>query len=336
MSDLGRVVVLAGGLSHERDVSLRSGRRVVEALRSVGVEVELRDADATLVAALRADPPAAVFPTLHGAAGEDGSLRDVLELLGLPYVGARPSACRLSFDKPTAKTVVETAGLRTPESVALPQATFRDLGAGQVLELLVARLGLPLFCKPARGGSALGTAVVRSPEQLPEAMVGCFAYGDTALVERYVEGTEVAVSVVDTSSGGSGGSGGTGGTGAGHGGGGAPMALPAVEIVPDSGVYDYQARYTAGMTEFFVPARLPDEQATAVAQAALTAHRALGLRDISRTDLIVDGHGVPWFLEVNVAPGLTETSLLPQAAAEAGLDLGALYRDLLHAAAQRR
>jgi D-alanine-D-alanine ligase len=320
MSDLGRVVVLAGGLSHERDVSLRSGRRVAEALRWVGVDVELRDADATLIAALRADPPTAVFPTLHGAAGEDGSLRDVLELLSLPYVGARPSACRLSFDKPTAKSVVERAGVRTPESVALPHATFRDLGAGQVLELLVARLGLPLFCKPARGGSALGTAVVRTPEQLPEAMVGCFAYGDTALVERYVEGTEVAVSVVDM--------------GPDHGSG--PVALPAVEIVPDSGVYDYQARYTAGMTEFFVPARLPDDLTAAVAEVAVTAHRALGLRDLSRTDLIVDADGVPWFLEVNVAPGLTETSLLPQAATEARLDLGTLYRDLLHLAAERR
>jgi D-alanine-D-alanine ligase len=315
MSDLGRVVVLAGGLSHERDVSLRSGRRVAEALRSVGVEVSVRDADATLVAALRDDPPTAVFPTLHGTTGEDGSLRDVLELLDLPYVGARPAACRLSFDKPTAKTVVAAAGLRTPESVALPQATFRDLGAGQVLDLLVARLGLPLFCKPARGGSALGTAVVRAAEQLPEAMVGCFAYGDAALVERYVEGTEVAVSVVDTGSG--------------------PVPLPAVEIVPDSGVYDYQARYTAGMTEFFVPARLPDEQAAAVAEVAVTAHRELGLRDLSRTDMIVDETGVPWFLEVNVAPGLTETSLLPQAAVEAGLDLGTLYRDLLHCAATR-
>jgi len=315
MSDLGRVVVLAGGLSHERDVSLRSGRRVAEALRAVGVEVDIRDADSTLVTALQADRPAAVFPTLHGTTGEDGSLRDVLELLRLPYVGARPSACRLSFDKPTAKTMVETAGLRTPESVALPHATFRDLGAGQVLELLIARLGLPLFCKPARGGSALGTAVVRTAEQLPEAMVACFAYGDTALVERFVEGTEVAVSVVDTGSG--------------------PVALPAVEIVPDSGVYDYQARYTAGMTEFFVPARLPDEQAAAIAEVAVTAHRELGLRDISRTDLIIDANGVPWFLEVNVAPGLTETSLLPQAAAEAGLDVGTLYRDLLHVAADR-
>jgi D-alanine-D-alanine ligase len=315
MSDLGRVVVLAGGLSHERDVSLRSGRRVAEALRAVGVDVELKDADANLLATLQAEPPAVVFPALHGTSGEDGSLRDVLELLDLPYVGARATACRVAFDKPAAKAIVSAGGLRTPESVALPQATFRDLGAGKVLELIVARLGLPLFVKPARGGSALGCALIERAEQLPEAMVGCFAYGDTALIEHFVPGTEVAVSVIDTGSG--------------------PIALPAVEIVPDSGVYDYQARYTAGMTEFFVPARLSGEAAAAVAAVAVTAHRALGLRDISRTDLIVDSEGIPWFLEVNVAPGLTETSLLPQSAAAAGLDVGALYRDLLHVAAAR-
>jgi len=315
MSDLGRVVVLAGGLSHERDVSLRSGRRVAEALRGVGVEVDVRDADSALLATLQADRPAVVFPTLHGTTGEDGSLRDVLELLGLPYVGARPAACRVAFDKPSAKAVIAAAGLRSPQAVALPQATFRDLGAGQVLELIVARLGLPLFVKPARGGSALGCALIETAEQLPEAMVGCFAYGDTALVEQFVPGTEVAVSVVDTGSG--------------------PVALPAVEIVPDSGVYDYQARYTAGMTEFFVPARLSDEATAAAAAVAVTAHEALGLRDVSRTDLIVDADTVAWFLEVNVAPGLTETSLLPQSAAAAGIDLGALFRDLLHVAAAR-
>jgi D-alanine-D-alanine ligase len=315
MSDLGRVVVLAGGLSHERDVSLRSGRRVAEALRAVGVEVDVKDADANLLGSLQADRPAVVFPTLHGTTGEDGALRDVLELLDLPYVGARPAACRVAFDKPAAKAVISAAGLRTPEAVALPQATFRDLGAGQVLDLIVARLGLPLFVKPAQSGSALGCALIERAEQLPESMVGCFAYGDTALVERFVPGTEVAVSVVDTGSG--------------------PIALPVVEIVPDSGVYDYQARYTAGMTEFFVPARLSDNVAASVAAVAVTAHRALGLRDVSRTDLIVDAEGVPWFLEVNVAPGLTETSLLPQSVAEAGLDVGALYRDLLHAAAAR-
>jgi D-alanine-D-alanine ligase len=315
MSDLGRVLVLAGGLSHERDVSLRSGRRVADALRGAGVDVELRDIDATLLPALRSDPPAVVFPTLHGTTGEDGAVRDVLELLDVPYVGSPPAACRVAFDKPVAKTVVGGAGLDTPASVALPHATFRELGAAAVLEALVAKLRLPLFVKPARGGSALGATAVRRAEQLPSAMVGCFAYDQTALVERFVAGTEVAVSVIDT--------------------GGGPVALPAVEICADGEAYDYTARYTAGATEFFVPARLGEETADRVREAALRAHATLGLRDVSRTDLIVDPDGVPWFLEVNVAPGMTETSLLPQAAEAAGQELGALYRDLAHAAAER-
>jgi D-alanine-D-alanine ligase len=315
MSDLGRVVVLAGGLSHERDVSLRSGRRVAEALRAGGVEVEVRDVDATLLPALAADRPAVVFPAIHGAAGEDGAVRDVLELIDLPYVGARPAACRVAFDKPTAKDAVRRAGVPTPASAALPHSTFRDLGASAVLDAIVARLGLPLFVKPARGGSALGASVVRTATELPHAMVGCFAYGDTALIERFVAGTEVAVSVVDTGSG--------------------PVALPVVEIVADGGVYDYSARYTAGQAEFFVPARLADEVVEVAKRTAVTAHQALGLRDLSRTDFIVDAEGTPWFLEVNVAPGMTETSLLPQAAAAAGLDMGSLYRELLHAAVAR-
>ncbi|MEV4247218.1 D-alanine--D-alanine ligase [Streptosporangium canum] len=315
MSDLGYVLVLAGGLSYEREVSLRSGRRVSEVLRGAGIVVETRDTDASLVPSILADPPDAVFVTLHGGAGEDGAIRSVLELLSVPYVGAGPDACRVAFDKPTAKTVVRSVGLRTPDSVTLPKETFHDLGASTVLTRIVERLGLPLFVKPSRGGSALGASIVRAAEDLPAAMVGCFAYGDTALIERCVEGVEVAVSVVDL--------------------GGGPMALPAVEIVPDKGVYDYAARYTAGHTEFFAPARLSPEAAAACAEMAVTAHTALGLRDISRTDLIVDGDGLPHFLEVNVAPGMTETSLFPMAVEAAGDDLGTLCRVLLEQAAAR-
>jgi D-alanine-D-alanine ligase len=311
----GPVVLLAGGLSHERDVSLRSGRRSAEALRAVGVEVVVRDVDAHLLAALADDRPSAVLPMLHGAPGEDGAIRDVLELLGLPYVGSRPEPCRLSFDKPVAKAVLARAGALTPPAVALPHQTFRELGASAVLAAVVARLGLPLVVKPARGGSALGVTVVREPGALPEAMMACFAYGETALVERHIEGVELAVSVVDGPDG--------------------PRALPAVEIVPDGGVYDYAARYTAGATEFFAPARVSAEVAQACAALALSAHATYGLRDLSRTDLIVDAEGRPWFLEVNVSPGMTETSLFPQAVHAAGEDLGALLAGLVKRAAGR-
>ena len=315
MTDLGRVAILAGGLSHERDVSVRSGRRVAEAMAGVGVEVSVLDLDAGLLERLRADPPAVVIPLVHGAAGEDGSIRDVLELLGLPYVGARPGACRVTFDKPVAQAVLAAAGLDVPDSVALPHATFRELGANAILAAAVTRLGLPLVVKPGRSGSALGMTIVHEPDELAAGMVGAFAYDDTAMLERFVAGTEVAVAVVDTGAG--------------------PVALPAVEIVPDGGAYDYAARYTAGTTEFFTPARLEGPVSDAVAEAAVRVHRALGLRDFSRVDIIVDSGGRPWVLEANVAPGVTETSLLPQAAAAAGLELGLLFRDLAAHAQQR-
>lgn len=310
-----RAVVLAGGLSFEREVSLRSGRRVVDGLRSAGVEADLADADASLLDALADLAPDAVFIALHGATGEDGAIRGVLDLAGVPYVGASPHACRIAFDKPIAKGLLRAAGVATPDSVTLPHSTFRELGAHAVLERLVARLPLPLVVKPASGGSALGASVVRSAAALPAAMVQCFSYGETALVERYVEGTELAVSVVDLD--------------------GSPSALPAVEIVPKEGLFDYTARYTAGATDYYTPARLDSAVLDAAATVALAAHRVLGLRDLSRTDLVVDATGTPWFLEVNVSPGMTETSLLPMSVAAAGLDLGTVCRDLLAAAGAR-
>ncbi len=311
----GRIVVLAGGLSHERDVSLRSGRRVAEALRDAGAEVEERDVDATLIPSLISEPPACVVPLLHGETGEDGALREVLELLGVPYVGSVPAACRAAFDKPVAKEIVTRAGLRTPPSVSLPHETFRELGAAAVLEAIVGSLGLPLMVKPAKSGSALGCTVVREQGALPGAMVNAFAYGETAVLEKFIEGDEVAVPVVDTGDG--------------------PRALPIVSIEPDGGVYDYTARYTAGSTEFVVPAKLTDEVAAECSRVALAAHEALGLRDISRSDLMIDADGTVWFLEVNVAPGLTETSTVPLSVQAAGLDLGELVHTLVQSAAAR-
>jgi D-alanine-D-alanine ligase len=307
------IVILAGGLSHERDVSIRSGRRVAEALRSVGEAVSVHDLDATLLGELATGQPDCVIPLLHGATGEDGSLRDVLDSLGIAYVGSRPDACRLAFDKMVAKAHVASADLHTAPAVALPHATFRDLGAGAVLDSLVSRIGLPLVVKPTRGGSALGVAIVREMGDLAGAMVSAFAYSDTAMLEAHIPGTEVAVTVIEEADG-------------------TVRALPAVEIVPDSGVYDYASRYTAGTTEFFVPARLSADVAERCAGVAVAAHERLGLRHLSRADLIVSDDGQVTFLEVNVAPGCTETSLLPQAVEAAGLDLGHVFQVLVERA----
>ena len=312
-----QVMVLAGGLSAEREVSLRSGRRVAEALRAARPDWEVweRDVDATLLDDLARVRPDVAIPLLHGSAGEDGAVRDVLECLGLPYVGSRAASCRLAFDKSVAKTLLSRAGIATPASVALPHATFRELGAVGVISAVEQGLGLPIVVKPSRGGSALGVSVVHEAGELPAAMVGAFAYGDVALIERFIPGTEVAVTVVEAADG--------------------PIALPAVEVVPDDGFYDYASRYTAGTTEFYVPARLDPAAAVAAADVALQAHRILGLRDWSRTDLIVDAEGTPWFLEVNVAPGMTETSLVPQALTAAAIDMGRGMAGLVERAVTR-
>jgi len=307
------VAVLSGGLSHEREVSLRSGRRLSAALRSVGLTVDEWDADANLVARLTdSHRPDAVIVALHGGEGENGAVQNVLEMLDVPYVGTDPRACRRAWDKPTAKAELARAGLGTPDWVVLPHSTFRELGARGVLDAMVATLGLPLMLKPDQGGSALGAQVVRDAEDLPAAMVGCLAYGDTVLAERFVEGTEVAVSVIDSADG--------------------PVALPAVEIVPDNGFYDYTARYTAGLTTFHAPARLDPAIAATVGELAVTAHTLLGLRDVSRTDAIVTPDGQVQFLEVNVSPGLTETSLLPMAVEAAGQSLGDVFAGLVERA----
>jgi len=315
VTELDYVVVLAGGLSPEREISLRSGEQVCGALSEVGVQAVLADTDSTLLSRLRSDPPSAVFPVIHGAPGEDGSVREVLGLLGAPYVGSRPAACRMAFDKSAAKVLAAAAGLCTPAAVTLPRETFHDLGATAVIDLIIGRLGVPLFVKPSRGGSALGASAAHSAADLATAIVGCFGYGDTALIERLVSGTEIAVGVIDLGDG--------------------PRALPPVEIVAPGGTYDYAARYTAGETEFYAPARLPAATAEEVARVAVTAHTALGLRDISRTDLIVDAAGAVHFLEVNVAPGMTSTSTLPMAMRAASLDPGSCYAALLQRAADR-
>jgi D-alanine-D-alanine ligase len=308
-------VVLAGGLAYEREVSLHSGRRVCEALKQAGVAVRMLDPDSELLAGLAVDRPDAVFIALHGADGEDGALRSVLDLADVPYVGSDAAACRMAWDKPTAKAIVHAAGLTTPAWVALPHSTFRELGAAVVLDRIVERFGLPLMVKPAQGGSALGARVIRSAAELPAAMVSCLSYGDTVLLEPYVEGVEVSVSVVDLGAG--------------------PVALPAVEIVPTSGVFDYAARYTAGMTTYHTPARLPSAATDAVATAAVRAHEALGLRDVSRTDAIVTADAVVQFLEVNVSPGMTATSMLPMSIEAAGLEPGEVIATLLERAATR-
>ncbi|MFS0728751.1 D-alanine--D-alanine ligase [Curtobacterium sp. 1P10AnD] len=302
------VVVVAGGISHERDVSLRSGRRVADSLTGYGWDVDLRDADASLLPVLAESRPDVVWPALHGASGEDGALRGILEALDIPFVGSRSTSARLAWDKPTASALVARAGVKTPRSITLSHDVFRELGAVGVLEAIAGEHPVPLAVKPARGGSAQGVTLVDDVDDLPRAMVTAYTYCDDVVVEQLIRGVEVAVGIIDTGDG--------------------PVALSAVEIVPRSGTYGFEARYNAGETTFYTPARLSEEQAASVSTAAIAAHGALGLRHLSRVDLIIDGAGTPWFLEANVLPGLTETSLVPQALTASGFDLGWTYAEL--------
>ena len=309
------VVVLAGGISHERDVSLRSGRRVADALSSAGHRVVLRDPDAGLLPFLAAERPDVVFPALHGSSGEDGSLLDLLAGLGVATVGSTGAAARRAWSKPLASSVVAQAGLAVPQSIVLSHEAFRELGAASVLRVVRSALEGDLVVKPGSGGSAQGVTIVDNTEDLPRAMVEAFTYDDVAVVERRIVGTEIAVAVVDTGEG--------------------PQALIPVEIEPSAGVYGFQARYNAGETTFYAPSRLSDDVAAAVSDAAVLAHRTLGLRDLSRVDFIVDADGTPWFLEANVIPGLTETSLLPLAIEASGTQASTVYSGLVRAASAR-
>ena len=315
MSTMPRVLILSGGISHERDISLKSGRKVADGLIAHGMSVELRDPDGSLIEHLREHPPEVVWPVLHGASGEDGALRALLEMLGIPYVGSTADASRIAWNKPVAKSLVERSGVATSPSITLSRDAFRELGAESVLETVTSALELPLIVKPAQGGSAQGVSWVDSTEDLRKAMVHAFTYSDIALIEKRIIGAEVCVPIIDTGDG--------------------PRSIQSVEIEPLSGHYDFEARYTAGATRFYTPPRLDTGVVDSLSSLALESFTALGLRDLARVDFIVDSAGKPWFLEASTMPGLTETSSTALALDSAGYDVGGVYGALVDAALAR-
>lgn len=316
MKELERVAVIAGGLSNEREVSVRSGRRALYALAEAGVDAAMHDADERLLDRLRNDRIDAAYIAVHGASGEDGSLQTALQLIGLPYVGPPPEACHLAWDKAVAKELMARAGLATPAWVAVSARSFRELSPTRIVGAMIDKLGLPVVVKPATSGSTLGMSLVERAEDLPAALVRCFTYGSLAIIERYVEGLTVETVVVEDD--------------------GVPTALPPAAFTnPGVSPFSFEARYSADLITIALPAPLPQDALDAASAAAVLTHQVLGLRDMSRTDVIVDADGTPWFLEAAISPGLTETSVLPLAAAEAGRPLGTLLADLLRAALRR-
>jgi len=314
MSAARKVAVLKGGRSLERNVSLRSGAHAQEALARLGHEVLGVDVGPELVATLREAKPDAAFIALHGPDGEDGTVQSLLEAIGVPYTGSGPAACMSCTDKVQAKHLMRGAQIPTPDFRALRETSIKELGAGEALPEIEAALGFPLVIKPASQGSALGVKFARSGEELPGALVGAFSYGRKILLERYVKGRDLAVSVID----------GPGGA----------VPLPVVEAVPrEEDFYDYESRYEIGMTTFVCPAELQDDTTARAQELALEVYRLLGCHGVARIDLMLDEQsGELWVLETNVVPGMTETSLLPQAADAAGIGFDELVSRVLASA----
>jgi D-alanine-D-alanine ligase len=307
-----RIAVLAGGRSPERDVSLRSGHRVASALQGRGFDVALLDpSEGPFVENASAATASACYVALHGKEGEDGAVQRLLELLGIPYTGSSPRACQLAFDKVLAKETLDAAGVPTPPWAAIQATALRDLAAGPALHHVIDRVGLPLVVKPSRAGSAMGMSFVDREQDLTQAVMNALSFSDAAVIERRIEGTEVAVGIVGAE------------------------PLPLVEIVPKSGVFDYAARYTAGATEYFAPARVKPEVAAACQAAASNAFEVLGVRDVGRADVLLDGDGTPWVIDVNVSPGMTDTSLLPMAAQAVGVSFDELCERIVRLALDR-
>ena len=303
-----KVAVLKGGRSLERGVSLRSGARVEDALERLGHDVVSIDAGGDLVKRLAAAQPEVAFVAMHGLGGEDGTVQELLEILGIPFTGPGVAACARCMDKVLAKHDLRAGGVPTPSWFAFNETAFRELGAADALSDLEERLGFPLVVKPSRGGSALGVRFAESRADVPEALVSAFSYDDRVLLESFADGRELAVSVLGDE------------------------PLPIVEAIPNSGdSYDFEARYEIGRTSFVCPAALGLEQAAAVPETALAAYETLGCSGFSRVDLIL-GAGGPQVLEVNAIPGLTDTSLLPQAAEAGGMSFEQLVERIVELA----
>jgi D-alanine-D-alanine ligase len=312
---MSRVAVLKGGRSLERQVSLNSGARVEESLLRLGHEVIEVDVGHDLVDRLTADRPDLAFVVLHGRDGEDGTVQELLEALGIPYTGSRVSACIRASDKVLAKHAMRDAGIPTPDFFAFSETAFRSLGAAQALPAISSRLSFPIVVKPASQGSALGIKFARAESDVPTALIAAFSYDRKVLLERYVAGRELAVSILEQD--------------------GRPVALPIVEAVPEQeSFYDFESRYEIGRTRFICPAELDADVAATVQEFALAAFGLLGCSVFARVDLMLDAEtSEPYVLEVNPIPGLTGTSLLPQAADAAGIGFDQLIARIVAAAA---
>jgi D-alanine-D-alanine ligase len=308
-----KIAVLRGGKSAEREVSLRSGAQVAKALSSLGHDVTEVDLDARTWDALRDGAYECVFNALHGRLGEDGTVQGMLELLGLPYTGSGVLASALCMDKSRAGRILSAIGVHVPE---FEELEIKEGVAADVVERLVTRFGLPVVIKPVREGSTIGLTIAKDADAVASGLVLAGRYDRRVLVQRFATGTEVTIGVLATPE---------------------LQVLPTLEIVSENPVYDYDAKYTAGKSHHIIPARIPEAHREAASEAAARAFTELGCSGMARVDIIVSADGTPWVLEVNTVPGLTELSLLPDAARAAGVAFDALCQRLVdHAVGRHR
>ena len=314
---MSRVAVLKGGRSLERQVSLKSGARVQDALERLGHVVVAIDVGADLVDRLTSERPDVAFVALHGRDGEDGTVQELLEVMGIPYTGSGVSACIRAADKVLAKHAMRDHGIPTPDFYAFNETAFKELGAAQALPAIEERLQFPIVVKPAGGGSALGIKFARTPADVPAALVAAFSYDRKVLLERYVQGRDLAVSIIESGEADS-----------------AATPLPIVEAVPQQeDFYDFESRYEIGRTKFVCPAELDEAVANRASEIAVAVYQLLGCSGFGRVDLMLQSETDELYvLEADSTPGLTETSLLPQAADAAGIAFNELIGRILSAA----
>lgn len=306
-----KIAVLRGGKSAEREVSLRSGAQVAKALQARGHDVSEVDLDASTWDTLRDGGFECVFNALHGRLGEDGTVQGMLELLGMPYTGSGVLASALCMDKARAGMFLAGAGLHVPE---FEELEVKEGVAADVVERLVSTYGLPMVVKPVREGSTIGLTIARDADDVASGLALAGRYDRRVLVQRFARGTEITVGVLATPE---------------------LQVLPTLEIVSENPVYDFDAKYTAGRSHHIIPARISEAARESASSASAKAFSELGCSGMARVDIIVDAEGTPWILEVNTVPGLTEVSLLPDAARAAGIEFDALCQRLVDHAVGR-
>ncbi len=302
-----KIAVLKGGRSLERNISLKSGARVEKALAKLGYRAEGIDVDARLVKKLKKMKPDAAFIAMHGKSGEDGTVQELLDILGIPYTGSEVLPSIRCMDKVLSKHIFVADRIPTPRFYAFNRDAFQELGAVDTMPTIAGELGLPIVVKPSGQGSALGVRFAHTVEELPAALISAFSFDNKVLLEKYVKGQELAVSIIGRQ----------------------PRALPIVEAVPKTEFFDFESRYTMGKADYIVPAEIPDDIAARAVDVSLSAFNSLQCSGFGRVDLILDENSDVWCLEINTIPGFTETSLLPMAAQAAGLSFNEMVEEIL-------